>query len=84
MTRHPKPLLHLRIIPAILLSLFLAAPTPAPGQTFEGRWLLDFDREDGRVQLTIRRSSSHGDWNNSSSYSLADFRSLSRPAEKAA
>ncbi len=81
MTNHLEPALHARVIvPAILLSLFLGAPRPTLGQTLEGRWLLDFDRDDGRIQLTIRRSSSHGNWNNSSSYSLADFRGLSRPS----
>lgn len=81
MTNHRKSALPARgIVPAILLSLFLGVPRPAPGQTLEGRWLLDFDGDDGRIQLTIRRSSSHGNWNNSSSYSLADFRGLSRPS----
>ena len=49
-------------------------------QSVEGRWILDFDRSEGRVQLTMKRRTSHGSWNNSSTYSLQDFRGLSRPA----
>jgi len=80
MNERKSPLRLRAIAPAVLLSLFLGAPSPAPGQALEGRWLLDFDREDGRVQLTMRRSSSQGNWNNSSSYALTDFRGLVRPA----
>ena len=39
-------------------------------QALDGRWILDFDREDGRVQLTIKRSSTHGNWNSSSGYEI--------------
>ncbi len=35
----------------------LGVPAATPGENIEGRWLLDFDREAGRLQLTIRRSS---------------------------
>lgn len=64
----------------INLQFFLAAPSASRAQAPDGRWLLDFDREDGRVQLTIKRSSAHGNWNSSSSYSMQEFRGLTRPA----
>lgn len=62
------------LVPAILISVVLAAPAPSPAQSLDGRGILDFDREDGRVQLTIKRSSARGNWNSSSSYSLKEFR----------
>jgi len=68
------------LVPAILISVVLAAPAPSPAQSVDGRWILDFDRDDGRVQLTIKRSSARGNWNSSSSYSLQEFRGLTRPA----
>ncbi len=49
-------------------------------QSVEGRWILDFDRSEGRVQLTMKRRTSNGSWTNSSTYSVQDFRGLSRPA----
>lgn len=52
-------------------------------QSVEGRWLLDFDRSEGRLQLTMKRRTARGSWNNSSTYSLQDFRGLSRPAGSA-
>jgi hypothetical protein len=71
---------RLSLAPAILVSLVLAAPSASRAQALDGRWLLDFDREDGRVRLTIKRSSAHGNWNSSSSYSMQEFRGLTRPA----
>ena len=68
-----------RGISRFLLAACLAAPASSRAETVEGRWLLDFDRQDGRVQLTMKRTTSHGHWNSSSSYSLEDFRGLSLP-----
>ena len=61
------------------LCVVLAAPAFSRAETLEGRWFLDFDRADGRVQLTMKRTSSHGHSTNSSSYSPEDFRGLSLP-----
>ncbi len=68
---------------AILVSLVLAAPSASRAQSVDGRWILDFDREDGRVQLTIKRSSARGNWNSSSGYEMQEFRGLSRPSGSA-
>jgi len=65
---------------ALLASLCLTASASTRAESAEGRWLLDFDRQDGRVQLTMKRTTSHGHSNNSSSYSVEDFRGLSLPA----
>ena len=65
---------------AILVSLVLAAPSASRAQALDGRWILDFDRENGRVQLTIKRSSARGNWNSSSGYEMQEFRGLSRPS----
>ena len=48
-------------------------------QSVEGRWILDFERSEGRVQLTMKRRTSNGSWTNSSTYAVQDFRGLSRP-----
>lgn len=46
----------------------------------DGRWTLDFDRTDGRLQLSMTRGG-RGHWSeSSSSYRLEDFRDLKRPA----
>ena len=49
-------------------------------QSIEGTWTLDFDRWEGRVQLMMKRRTSTGSWNNSSTYAFQEFRGLSRPA----
>ncbi|MEP6802811.1 MAG: hypothetical protein ABJC07_12765 [Acidobacteriota bacterium] len=46
----------------------------------EGRWLLDFDRDDGRLQLSMERRAGSHNSQSSSSYRLEDFRDLRRPA----
>jgi hypothetical protein len=46
----------------------------------EGRWVLEFDREDGRVQLTMLRGSSGHRSENSSEFALPEFRDLKRPS----
>jgi hypothetical protein len=69
------------LVPAILVCLVLAAPSASRAQALDGRWILDFDREDGRVQLTIKRSSTRGNWNSSSGYGMQEFRGLSRPSD---
>ena len=71
------------LAPAILAAIVLAAPSASRGEALDGRWILDFDRADGRVQLTIKRSSAHGNWNSSSGYEMQEFRGLSRPAGSA-
>src|SRR5712691_9672682 len=67
-----------------LLAIFSAGSAQESGP-IEGRWLLDFDREDGsRLQLTLqRRTPGHGSSNNSSSFAVSAFRGLTRPAGQA-
>jgi uncharacterized protein (DUF433 family) len=84
MTREQEPRRRFFLVPAILISFVLAAPDAGRAEALDGRWILDFDREDGRVQLTIKRSSEHGNWNSSSGYEMQEFRGLSRPAGSAA
>jgi hypothetical protein len=74
-----KPFRTERLLLALSVSILLAAPAFSRGETLEGRWLLDFDRADGRLQLTMQRTSPRGHWNSSSSFSAEDFRGLSRP-----
>jgi hypothetical protein len=74
---------RLSLAPAIVVLLALAAPSAARAQALDGRWILDFDREDGRVQLTMKRSSAHGNWNSSSGYEMTEFHGLTRPGSGA-
>ena len=74
-----RPIFTKRLLFALSVSLLLAAATVSRGETLEGRWILDFDRGDGRLQLTMQRTSSRDHWNSSSSFSPEDFRGLSRP-----
>src|SRR5580765_7702624 len=66
---------------ALAALLCFAAPASSRAEDVEGRWMLDFDTyERGRFQLTMKRTTGHGNWSNSSSYSLDEFRGLSIPA----
>jgi hypothetical protein len=64
------------------LVLPLVPPENAPGP-IQGRWFLDFDRDGGKAQITMKRSSSRGNWTNSHTVSLSEFRGLSRPSGSA-
>src|SRR5262244_311832 len=73
-----------RPVLALAALLCLAAPASSRAQDVEGRWLLDFDSyERGRLQLTMKRTVSRGNWSNSDSYSIDEFRGLSIPAGRA-
>ena len=41
----------------VLLALAASGPARATPQELEGRWLLDFERGDDRIQLTMKRES---------------------------
>jgi hypothetical protein len=70
-----------------------AVATPGDGPSFwssngggrgpDGRWTMDFDRGDGRVQLEMTRGSAGHRSQSSDSYRLEDFRGLARPAAAA-
>jgi hypothetical protein len=71
-----------------LLGLVLALTLPpfagaAPGP-IQGRWLLDFTREEGRAELTMRRTDTLGHWSSSHTVSLSDLQGLSRPPQSSA
>ncbi len=61
-----------------------AATVPDPGEGaaagLEGRWFLDFDREDGLVQLSMERRSGSHHSQSSSGFRLEELRDLRRPA----
>lgn len=64
-----------------LMALVLPfTPPEAASGTIQGRWFLDFDGSDGHAQLTMKSSNSRGNWTNSHTVNLADFRGLSRPS----
>jgi hypothetical protein len=63
---------------AVAVLTFFVIPRLADAAV-DGRWIAEFDDE-SRVQLTTKRSSSHGHSSNSSSYPLTAFRGLARPS----
>ncbi|HEY3203714.1 MAG TPA: hypothetical protein VGL03_08635 [Thermoanaerobaculia bacterium] len=73
-------LLYWAVVAALLLltpSLWILGDNRAE---IQGRWLIDFERDDA-IQLTLqRRSDGHQSWNSSSGFSLRDFQGLRRPA----
>jgi hypothetical protein len=67
----------------VLASLVLPlSPPDIASAPIQGRWFLDFDRDAGKAQLTMKRGS-RGNWTNSHTVSLAEFRGLSRPSGSA-
>jgi hypothetical protein len=64
---------------AAVLSLLAA---PIAQAAIDGRWIAEFEKNDGRVQLTTKRGSGRHHSTNSSSYPLSAFRGLVRPASR--
>ena len=67
--------------PALALAI-LAATLVFPrvaDAAIDGRWILEFEPKEDRVQLTTKRSSWHGHSENSCSYPTSAFRGLTRP-----
>ena len=64
---------------AALLGLALLLPPATASAAIEGRWILDFDRDGGGAQLTMKRNDRWGNWSNSHGIELSDFQGLARP-----
>jgi hypothetical protein len=56
----------------------LSSPESAAPGPIQGRWLIEFDSSDGKAQLTMKRTGHGGDWTNSHSIALSEFRGLTR------
>jgi hypothetical protein len=67
---------------ALALLQPLSAGDSAPGP-IQGRWFLDLDDTDGKAQLTMKRTNSRGNWTNSHTMPLSEFRGLARPSSAA-
>src|SRR5262245_43489358 len=65
---------------ALSLSPRIARAEPTSTESIHGRWLVDF-RPDGSVELTLKRRSTSGsdNWTSSDDYTVGDFEGLRRP-----
>jgi len=64
---------------AALVGLALSLAPAKASAAIEGRWILDFDRDGGRAQLTMKRNDRWGNWSSSHGIDLSDFQGLTRP-----
>jgi hypothetical protein len=72
----------------LLLGVLLALVQPISAQEassgpIQGRWFLEFDSTEAKAQLTMKRTSHRGNWTNSHSIALSEFRGLTRASSAA-